>query len=172
MRAKAGDRVAFEALVDRFLPKVRAFLYRLSGARVDPDDLAQEVFLVIVRTLPALREPGHVSSWIFGIAYRLYQTRNRKLSIQATALDENVILNNTFDPRSNALSREERAAVEMAIARLDERQREVFLLRHLEELSAVEVARILEIPEGSVRRIDFEARERLRELLSAAMEEK
>lgn len=167
--ARDGDRAAFETLLDRFLPRVRAFLYHLSGSKGDPDDLAQEVFLIVVRGFSELREPEHVGSWIFGIAYKIFRGRNRKFTITKSdggADETDALPSKDKNPSDALLTTEERVLVTSAIERLSERHREVFLLRHVEDLPAGDVARILEIPEGSVRRMDFEARERLREILT------
>ncbi|MBI3819324.1 MAG: RNA polymerase sigma factor [Planctomycetes bacterium] len=164
--AVRGERASFEALVDRYLPRVRAFLFKLPGAGPDPDDLTQETFVIVVRSLAQLREPEHVSAWILGIAFRVYKTRNRKFKEDTDGELDNRRNHNRSDPPNDAITREERGFVESAIARLPDRHRDVFLLRHVEEMGAVDAARILSIPEGSVRRLDFEARGLLREWLA------
>lgn len=164
--AKAGDRAAFALLVDRYLPRVRGFLYRLAGARGETDDLAQEVFLIAIRSLPHLREPQYFRTWLFGIAFRVYKTKTRRdAALRSEVFDERDMI--SYQISENAMiTEEEHGIVASAIAKLPERLRDAFLLRHAEDLSATEVAKILEVPEGTVRRWDFEARERLRELLA------
>ncbi|MFN0206200.1 MAG: RNA polymerase sigma factor [Planctomycetota bacterium] len=164
--AKAGDRAAFALLVDRYLPRVRGFLYRLAGARGGTDDLAQEVFLIAIRSLSNLREPQYFSTWLFGIAFRVYKSNTRRdAGMRREDFDERDLVSYQFSENA-IITEEEHAIVAAAIARLPERHRDAFLLRHAEDLSTGEVAKILEVPEGTARRWDFEARERLRELLA------
>jgi RNA polymerase sigma-70 factor (ECF subfamily) len=54
-----------------------------------------------------------------------------------------------------------------AIARLPDAQREAFVLRHVEDMPSADVARVLDLPEGSVRRLVYEAREQLQWMLNA-----
>ncbi|HKE02031.1 MAG TPA: RNA polymerase sigma factor [Planctomycetota bacterium] len=159
-RAQLGDREAFERLVERLLPRVRAFLHRLSGSRGSPDDLAQETFLVAVRRLRDLREPERVASWIFGIALHVHRESARRTRRGAELADVPAAVG-----RTGAEADEERAIVNDAVARLADRLREAFLLRHVEGLSPAEASLALGVPEGTLRRWDFEARERLREIL-------
>lgn len=168
--AQAGDRQAFELLLERFLPRVRAFLYRLGGGRGSPDDLTQEVFLVAIRRLSDLREPERFGVWLFGIAVRIHRGRGRhdadRRGRVGTSFDVELERLAAPDPLARLVEDEDvRIAVLAALERLSDRHREAFLLRHVEGLSPEEVAQALGSPEGTARRWVFEARERLRELL-------
>ena len=165
-RAQSGDRDAFEALVGRTLPRVRAFLFRLAGPRADADDLAQETFLVAVRRLGELREPDRVLSWLFGIGVRVHRSRASAPRLPISdALDVAALAVGGRD--GDAVERAEaRGELFDALERLPLRCREAFLLRHVEELSPSQTADALGVPEGTARRWDFEARERLRRILS------
>jgi RNA polymerase sigma-70 factor (ECF subfamily) len=161
-----GDRGAFEVLVARWLPRIRGFLFRIGGARGNPDDLAQQTFVVAIERLGDLRDAARVGSWIFGIAIRVQRAAQRRERSQrnAAADAEPEIV---WEPRDEVSAEEDLRAVTRALDRLPERLREAFVLRHVEELAAAEVAAILGVPEGTARRWDFEARERLREMLAS-----
>jgi RNA polymerase sigma-70 factor (ECF subfamily) len=159
-RARAGDREAFAALVDCYLPRVRRFLYRLNGARGNPDDMVQETFLVATRSLGNLREPAHFGTWLFGIAFRVQRSRARRGDVMVgEPADASSVARFPVDAW---ITREEHALVLEALEGLPEGFRDAFLLRHVEDLSFAEVARILEIPEGSARDV---AHARLQSLL-------
>lgn len=165
-RAQAGDREAFEQLIALYLPRVRAFLFRLSGDSSRVDDLAQEVFLAAVRNLRGLDQPMQFGAWIFGIAVRVERARRRppQGSIDQKGFPEPA---DGTPARDGAEQAETSQIVMAAIQRLPHALREAFLLRHVEELSAADAARALGAPEGTVRRWDFEARQQLREMLEA-----
>lgn len=169
-RAQAGDRAAFGSLLDRWLPRIRAFLFRLEGARGNPDDLAQETFLVAVARLAELREPSSVGSWLFGIALRVQRAAGRRARSQRNGAAPgglDVALGGAVAPRDPLEGAEELRAVTDAIDRLPENLREAFVLRHVEELPPAAAAAVLGVPEGTLRRWDHEARERLRRMLGS-----
>lgn len=66
-RAVDGDVAAFEVLVRRHGPRVRAYARRLTGSAVDADDIAQEALLQAWRQLPTLREAPALRSWLMSI---------------------------------------------------------------------------------------------------------
>lgn len=162
--AAAGDREAFEVLLDRYVPRVRGFLHRYGWGAADADDLAQETFLVMVRSLGSLRNLESIQSWIFGIAYHLQRVRRHKrrdiIFTDMEAAPE------PGDPKVHcsgpAAADDATKIMEQVIERLPERHRAVFHLRHVEEVAIADVARILQITEATVRRLDFEARGMLR----------
>ncbi|MDP9795842.1 DNA-directed RNA polymerase specialized sigma24 family protein [Catenuloplanes nepalensis] len=69
VRAQLGERDAFADLVRAWHDPVHSFARRMIGAR-DADDVAQEVWLAVVRGLPRLREPARFPPWLFSIARR------------------------------------------------------------------------------------------------------
>jgi RNA polymerase sigma-70 factor (ECF subfamily) len=163
-RALDGDVSAFAALTAQLLPRVRGFLFRLSATQQNPDDLAQETFVIAIAQFRELREPDRVASWILGIAYRVFLADRRRARPRIVEFNE--IAGASRDPSSAAVEAEERARVNAAIQRLPARIRAAFVLRHVEGLEAEETAAILGVPSGTARRWDFEARGRLRAILA------
>src|SRR5215468_567733 len=81
-RAQLQDPAAFESLVDQFGGRIFGFVYRMVGSRDEAEDLVQEVFLRVVRTIVRYHEDGRFESWVFRIAANLVRDRARSLGRQ------------------------------------------------------------------------------------------
>jgi len=77
--AQRGDEAAFDRLVAAYGRRIVGFLYRLTGSRDDAEELAQEVFVRIVRTIRAYRHDGRFEPWLFRIAANLARDRVRRI---------------------------------------------------------------------------------------------
>jgi RNA polymerase sigma-70 factor (ECF subfamily) len=85
IRCQTGDRPAFEELVARCQPRLRAFLFKMAPSR-NVNDLAQEVWMDVFRDLPGLQDPGAYLPWFYRIAHNrafrmLRQRREPDVSI-------------------------------------------------------------------------------------------
>lgn len=165
-RARRGDREAFARLVDAQAPPLRKFLWRLGVAAEELDDLTQETFVTLVRALPDFRATSAFRTFLFGIAVNVVRRARRSRRTTTSLDDVDVAAPAELMDRTDRV--ELAARLRAAIARLPDAHREAFVLRHVEDLPAGEVARALDLPEGSVRRLVFEARERLRWMLDAS----
>ena len=74
------DRGAFETLVARYSPRLFGFLLRFTADRDDAEDLVQEVFVRLVRTIGDYQHDGRFEAWLFRIAANLARDRGRKIS--------------------------------------------------------------------------------------------
>lgn len=159
-RARAGDRVAFAALVDRYWNLVRAWLAGLTGWHDEAEDLAQEVFLKAWVGLPTLADEAAFVAWLFRIARNEFLAFSRsQRSVRRHGLSE------TPDarpgPPEQAQEAEGAAALRTAIATLPLIYREVYLLWTHDSMSYPEIARVLNITEEVARWRVCEARRRL-----------
>lgn len=163
-----GDPGALGALFDRHHDALHGFLHRL--ARTNPeeiDDLAQATFVEVWRAARRFRGGASVRTWIFGIASNLVRRRFRSEGRRRAAF---AALASAPPPRSE---RPDDAAIRaqladragIALAALSHEFREVFLLCDVEGVPGVEVARALNLREGTVWRRLHVARRRLREAL-------
>lgn len=150
-RREEPQKERFRALVSSHFDFVWRSLRRLGVARADADDAAQEVFLVLARRLEDL-ESSRERAFLFATSLRVASTRRRSARRKPEqALDE-------FDELpETGLSPEELSELSRARVLLDEildgmslELRSVFVLAELEELSAPEIAGLLEIPVGTV----------------------
>src|SRR5258708_4247176 len=147
--ARAGDRAAFGRLYERYARMVHGILL----ARVPPreaDDLVQEVFLLALRQLHALRDISRFGAWLGTI------TRNRANDYFRKAIpDERVtepVDENHAESRSNDHAAEQQAAMILTVVRaLPEPYREPLILRLVEGMTGPEIAARTGLTHGSVR---------------------
>ena len=147
VRAVIGGRTElFAELVDRHAATVFRLVRAAVRQEADAEDIAQEVFLASYRALGRLREPSRFRSHLLAIATRKiadYIRRRRRRAEPQPLLEE---------PAAPALpSRSSKmAAVDAVVDRLDARARLVFALRHHEGLPCRQIARLLEVAEGTI----------------------
>ena len=150
-RAIAGDVRAQNQLFDEWLPQVLGWAARMGGTRVDPEDVASDVFITVLTRLETLRDRQAFPSWIFQITRRSLAKHRRRAWIKrwvgeptGDAMDEG------GTPHDALESSELRGRVVEILETLPQKQREVLVLCDLEERSNPEVAEMLDIPVGTV----------------------
>ena len=142
LRYQRGDRSAFGQLVRRHQVAVYNFLLRQLGSVLAADELAQEVFLGVVREGGRFNYETPFSTRLFSIACRLVQ-RERSRSPQhgaAAALPDAA-------PRGDSLEN----SIERAVDALPEAEKDVFLLREVADLPFAEIARVTQRTETAVK---------------------
>jgi RNA polymerase sigma factor (sigma-70 family) len=161
--AKAGDQGAQEVIYRDLAPAVLGYL-RAQGAD-DPEDLAAEAFVAVVRYLVRFEgDERSFRSWVFTIVHRrLVDERRRRYRRREAAVDPAMlpVLGSVGDVEEEALSRLGSRAVSHALRRLTPDQRAVLLFRVLADLPVVEVARVLGKSEGAVKTLQRRALARL-----------
>ena len=166
-----GDAPALGALFDRFHVAVYRFAGRLPMTdELARDDLVQATFLEVRRAAPSFRGTSSVKTWILGIAanvarHTLRAERRRRVH-QARFLEGMPAAPELLDAqveRKKLLAR-----VAEALAQLPRDQQVAFILCDLEQLPGVEVARVLEIPEGTLWRRLHTARKAMRAAIERA----
>jgi RNA polymerase sigma-70 factor (ECF subfamily) len=189
-RADQGDRSAVGQLMDRHRSRLRQMVaVRIDprlAARVDPSDVVQEALAEASQKLPEyLRErPLPFYPWLRQIAWEtLVDMHTRHLAVQKRSLtregrgdlvlpDESAmqlvdrLVGTGTSPSRQATRQEMRQRVRAALERLPVHDREVVILRHLEQLGFVEIAGVLGISEAATRSRYRRAVERLHNLLS------
>jgi RNA polymerase sigma-70 factor, ECF subfamily len=150
VRAQAGDEGAFVELVEKYSPRLRYFLRKLLASADQAEDALQDVWLDVFRHLPRLNDPQALVAWLYRIARDRAFARLRKLRRPEQPLDEA----NIVDPAAeeeNDFSAEDAARIHAALDDLPPEQREVLVLRFLEEMSYEEIARVVGCQLGTVR---------------------
>ena len=155
-RARAGDMRAFRMIVSRYEATIAAVVIGMLGPGGEADDVGQETFVRLFRSLDQFRGDAALSTYLTRIAMNLSLNelkRRKRRSHRFLRIDESAGVE-IRDPGAGAdaqVAEEERArAVRAAIDRLDEKHRAVVTLRMIEGLSTRETAEVLEIPEGTV----------------------
>jgi RNA polymerase sigma-70 factor (ECF subfamily) len=166
--AQDGDAEAFGELYERYSPTVHRFLYAHLNDRLDAEDLTEEVFLRVWRTLPNYNEQGvPLLAYFFKIARNAlidFYRRAARSGMQMT-LETSNIVDHRPDPGDAALARMEHQEIRQMLDQLSEDYRNVLVLRFLSELSAGETAHVMGRSEGAVRILQHRALAALREMI-------
>lgn len=162
LRCQTGDEDSYRELVSRFGPRLAYFLRKLVADPDRADDLVQEVWLNVLQQLPRLNDAGAFTTWLYRIAHRKAMLDWRKNGrIPATTPDVELIA----EREQVSFAPEDAARIHVALDQLDPMQREVIVLRFLEELSYDEISQVVECPVGTVRSRIYYAKAHLRRLL-------
>lgn len=158
-RCLAGDEPAWEELVKVHTRRVYSICYRFTGNDYEAQDLTQEVFLRIFRSLKSFRAgEGSFSVWLTRLTrnllidhYRRTKSERATDSIedQLPMLEEKTAMSARTD--GMLAGREASELLQHALQKLSPELRETVILRDLEELEYREIADILNVPEGTVK---------------------
>ena len=149
--------------------------YQFAGNHFDAEDIAQEVFIKVYRSLDKFRQDAQLSSWLYRIVMNACIDHRRRHVPAASAPfgeeAEQKLMNTaeeTPGPEDRAYAGELGQVLEAEIARLPQGQRIVFIMRHHQGLKLGEIADALGLAEGTVKRQLHAAVHRLRHALSHA----
>ncbi|MDJ0337907.1 RNA polymerase sigma factor [Cryobacterium sp. PH31-O1] len=150
-RAVDGDTGAFETLIRRHGPLMRAYTARIVGSMADADDVVQDAFHTAWRRLPELRDPAAVRPWLMRIASRLAFSSLRRKPAEVELPDLESALPADTQPENIAVRNAQLRALSAALDTLPEDQRRCWLLREVGELSYDDIAQEMELPTATVR---------------------
>jgi len=164
-KARKGDVEAYNLLVSRWEKRVFNYLLRLVSNREDAMDVSQEVFLKAYQSLPRLDDPERFGAWLFRIAH------NEAYSLLRRRKPEGEMPFETGAPvrGSELLPIELSMAVETALGRLSEEQREAVLLKVYQGFKFEEMAEILSCPVSTVKSRLYTALDLLKTTLAPAI---
>jgi len=175
-RAERGDADAFSVLIRRHAPRVHSVAYQMVGNSTDAQDIAQEVFIRMHHHLSRYDSRNAFSTWLYRVTVNLAidflrrNARHRHEPIHAA--DEGTRGGDQSDPTdANTMCKEFRVTIHELLDTLPERQRQVFVLRDLQDFSTDEVSRILACRASTVRVHLARARLRVREALAISYPE-
>ncbi len=164
VQAQKGDRDAFGALVEQFQPTVYAIALRRLGNPSDALELTQEVFLHVLERITQLREPERFAGWLRQVAVRMAINRaTRRVappSVEAGILEGASM--QIDEPLDQLIDRERADRVWAALGRLKSMDREALDAFYIRGHSLVEIAEMLDVPLGTVKRRLHTARKRLK----------
>jgi RNA polymerase sigma-70 factor (ECF subfamily) len=184
-RARAGDRVAFEGLVERHLSQVWGVVWRIVRHTQDAEDVVQDTFLTAWRSLGDFREEAALSTWLHRIAvtralHHVERASERMRRASRSIDDEEsgpAALIALEGGRSRAAaesplrqleSKELLARLQRCLDKLPPAWRAVLALRDVDALAYDEIARVLEVALGTVRSRLARARMALKECVEGA----
>ena len=164
-RAQAGERAAFDQLMELHQQRVVTLAWRLLGTREDARDAAQEAFLRVFRHLHKYDARYEFNGWLYRIVVNVCRDLQRQRRRHGgLSLDEAAVaqLASDDDSEADALAGQERALLQRALAELSEKERAAIVLRDLEGLPTEEVARLLGSSPTTVRSQISAARTKLK----------
>ncbi len=163
---RVGDTEAFEEVYTRHASMVYALAMRMCGDPSRAQDLTQEVFLKVFRSLGRFRGRSSLKTWIYRVTLNHCRSRLGRRRIETESFEAEDLERRAVDPgrgpESRSLAADAERAVQAALCALPGRFREAVILRDLEELSYREIAEILGVRVGTVRSRIARGRDRLR----------
>jgi RNA polymerase sigma-70 factor (ECF subfamily) len=156
----AGDHGAWETIVRQYHQRIYNLAYRFTGRFDEAEDLTQEIFLKVYRTLTSYRpESGALVTWMVRVGrnhlidhYRKFKTERSQtdsLEVEYEKAEENPA--RYVSPAQALEQRELSERVHHALLRVSEDLREAVILRDLEEFTYEEIAGMLNVPVGTVK---------------------
>src|SRR5579862_8166345 len=154
-----------EDLLERYQRRIYAVIYRMTGVHAEVDDLCQETFLQMVRSLPRFRPGTNLDSWVYRIAMNVSVDHLRRQGKRKKLQEELRSQGASLMATGEALPEETARAVREALEGLPPEQKAVVVLRLYEGLSHEEIAEIVEAPVATVRWRFFSSLEKLETVL-------
>ena len=166
-RARHGEADAFRVLVECHQERAFALAWRLTGVRADAEEVAQDALVRAWRALPEFRGEAAFGTWLYRIVthvaldrrVRIARRRQRELGLEDTALElaAGSLEGTDSEDRMTAGART------ALLASLSEAQRTAVTLHYLEDRPVLEVAKVMEVPENTVKTHLARARAAMRE---------
>jgi RNA polymerase sigma-70 factor (ECF subfamily) len=177
---RTGNEQAYETLLHRYQQPVYNLVYRLLNDPSDANDVVQEVFLKVFRSIGAFRGQSSLKTWVYRIAvneahnHRRWFCRHRKQEIGLERDEDDRGYQDTLsDPGKSpfqvAVDQEAHHILEQAMQDLNPTFRAAVVLRDIEDLSYEEIADILQIHLGTVKSRIMRGREALRQALMSRL---
>ena len=181
LRLQRGDEWAFQLMVRRFRKKIFSIAFGITLDAEESQDIMQEVFLQVYRTIGDFRGDASLATWLHRITVnrslnwkRRWARRFKWLHVSTDSTDGQPAVEPESDlpsPEIRVANAQTRRQIDNALKMLPDQARTVFVLREIEGLSYEEIADAIGIKLGTVRSRLFHARKRLKEILQPLMEE-
>jgi RNA polymerase sigma-70 factor (ECF subfamily) len=180
-RCRKGDMQAFGSLVAKYQDRVLNLIFRMVGRWADAEELAQETFLKALERIGQFRGHSGFYTWLFRIAANLAISHRRRAGrihfgplggtedldqTQAHSLTADLAARREASPPAAAQAAEEAKRVMQALEGLDDEFRLVLVLRDVEDMDYAQIAKVLELPAGTVKSRIHRARCLLKDALS------
>jgi RNA polymerase sigma-70 factor (ECF subfamily) len=169
-RASAGDPAAFRVLFARHRGDVARLVYRMLNTPGDLEDVVQEVFVQVFRSLKDFRGQSKFSTWLHRVTVNvvlMHRRSARSRPVLAPELPGELVADaGQVLPDDEVDRRERMRAFQRLLARLADKKRIVFVLHELEGMSPAEIAEVVGAPVLTVRTRLFYARRELEAMLA------
>jgi RNA polymerase sigma-70 factor (ECF subfamily) len=178
-RCLRGDEAAWETIVRHYWRKVFNVAYKFVGKHDEAEDLTQEIFLKIFKSLDTFDRRANFQTWLISVSRNLCIDHYRSVRKERETIDRDVDASE-LTPISKEigaialLEQQDRVALlRQALAELPDALKTAVLMRDIQELSYQEIARKLRLPEGTVKsRINRGRTELARQVMKLTGEDK
>ncbi|MFH1437242.1 MAG: RNA polymerase sigma factor [Pseudomonadota bacterium] len=168
-KAQAGDAGAFKQIYQKYHGMVARLAYNITGNQQDLEDIIQETFLQVHRSLKSFHGDSKFSTWLYRLAINvsMQYVRQHKKTAKVTYPTDDFgrYADDAPSPEDDMHRAEKRKIIMDALEKLSEKKRMVFILHELHGVEAGEIARILKIPTLTVRTRLFYARKAIYRIL-------
>ena len=169
-KAIDGDRWAFRLLVERHQSLVYSVSYRFLSDKADAEDATQEVFVRLWNNLSKYRSEIKLSTWLYKITTNfcldVLRSKHSRQLRQSRAIEQHEDVISELSADQFILNEELRAVILNMADVLTPKQKVIFVLRDLEELTVKEVCEILSMSEGNIKSNLYYARLKMSELIT------
>lgn len=170
-RCRRGDKRAFREIWELYRADVARLLYRMVGRRSELEDLLQEVFVQVHRSLGSFRAESRLSTWIYRVAVNvalMHRRAAKSRPIIVAVPQEPLLLDESSPPDEQLLRRRRIEALYRLLDRVSDKKRAVYVLHELEGMTPNEISKVVGAPVLTVRTRLFYAR---REVLAMLRDE-
>ncbi|MDH4121697.1 MAG: sigma-70 family RNA polymerase sigma factor [Deltaproteobacteria bacterium] len=182
-RVKNGDQRAFRELVERYGRQVRNHCLRMVGNEDESEDLTQEVFFKVFRSIEKYEHAYSFYTWLYRITVNccIDHLRRRKRKPANVSLSHGYgeegweagkdrdLPDGRFVPDNSLSQQQTQDILSSAISQLSHKLRVILVLKEIEGFSYDEIAEIIHVSRGTVKSRLFRARERMKEILTPMM---
>jgi RNA polymerase sigma-70 factor (ECF subfamily) len=176
-RCLRKDNAAWELIIARFRRKVFHIAYKFTGRHNDAEDLSQEIFLKVFKSLDKFNQEADFSTWLSSVArnycidhYRASK-REKEVVVEDLLAFDLAPANAGSNPHRALEDRDRSSFLRQGLLELPDKLREAVVLRDLQGLSYQEMAVRLGLPEGTVKSRINRGREELTRLLLRAQQQ-
>lgn len=171
-------RVDLEQCINKYGKEIYSFCRYLTGNQQEADDLYQDTFLKGIELEHRINWQDNPKSYFLSIAVRIWKNRKRKAAWRKRILpmevlieerDEEVSGSAGMSPEEVYVEGEKVQIVRAAVDKLPEKQKVCVLLFYMEELSISQIAKVLKVPEGTVKSRLYQARKQLEKELESVL---
>lgn len=161
--AMLNDKEAFNRLVQKYQSSIRRFFLNLTvGDTALSDDLAQETFIKVYLNLRSFQGISSFSTWLFRIAYNTFYDSKRAQKyyedLDVTDFDKKNSISNEYSPEKNDIF--------VALKLLKKEEQTAVLLFYMEDKTQKEIAKIMDIPLGTVKTYLMKGKEKMTKFLT------
>lgn len=172
-RVQSGEEQAFDELYQLYYQRALSLAYRFTRDRADAEDVVQESFIQVHKSIHTLQEPAYFYSWLNRIIHNkcinmFYRNRNEN-AVDPTKMEAVKTYEETrryMLPQQESNYIGEQEVLQSILSKMDEKYREVIELAYLQQMKLEEIAEFLDLPLGTIKTRSRRAKKELKELIA------